>query len=64
MEAVKNTYRDAAHYYICKPVDFSHLKKVIYEALTLITKDSRSIPLQENFIITGESIKIPDSNEG
>lgn len=63
MEAVKNTYRDAAHYYISKPVDFSHLKKVIYEALTLITKDSRSIPLQEDFIITGDSIKIPDSNE-
>lgn len=63
LEAVKRVYSDAAHYYICKPANFSQLKKVIYEALTLITQKNKSIPLKENFMITGDSILIPDSNE-
>lgn len=58
--AVKRVYRDAAHYYICKPADFSQLKKVIYEALTLIMKESDPVlPLKDNFMITGNSIVIP-----
>ena len=61
--AIKNVYRDAAHYYICKPVDFLQLKKVIYEALTLITQENNPLPLEENFMITGNSIIIPDNNE-
>jgi CheY-like chemotaxis protein len=63
METVKRVYRDAAHYYICKPVDFSQLKKVIYEALTLITRENNPLPLEDNFKITGDSIIIPDSTE-
>jgi CheY-like chemotaxis protein len=63
LETVKKVFRDAAHYYICKPVDFSQLKKVIYEALTLITQKNNSLPLKENFMITGASIIIPDSTE-
>ena len=63
MESVKRVFRDAAHYYICKPVDFSQLKKVIYEALTLITQKDNFLPMKENFIITGDSIIIPDSTE-
>lgn len=55
---VKNVFRDAAHYYICKPGDFTLLKKVIYEALMLITQDN-TLPLEEKFIITGDSIIIP-----
>jgi CheY-like chemotaxis protein len=58
-ETVKNVFRDAAHYYICKPADFFQLKKVIYEALTLIT-EKNSMPPEEKFIITGDSINIPD----
>ncbi|MBK9643401.1 MAG: response regulator [Saprospiraceae bacterium] len=61
LESVKRVFRDAAHYYICKPVDFLQLKKVIYEALTLITQKSNPLPLKENFMITGDSIIIPDS---
>lgn len=57
---VKNVFRDAAHYYICKPADFSQLKKVIYEALTLITQKDNSLPLEEKFVITGDSVIIPD----
>jgi CheY-like chemotaxis protein len=59
-ETVKNIFRDSAHYYICKPADFTKLKKVIYEALTLITQKNSRLPGQENFMITGESIIIPD----
>ena len=62
-EMVKIVFRNAAHYYICKPVDFSRLKKVIYEALTLITQKNNPLPLQDKFMITGDSIIIPDSNE-
>ncbi|MBK6574312.1 MAG: response regulator [Saprospiraceae bacterium] len=61
LESVKRVFRDAAHYYICKPVDFLQLKKVIYEALTLITQKSNPLPLKENFMITGDTIIIPDS---
>src|SRR5690606_28293145 len=63
LETVKRVFRDAAHYYICKPVDFSQLKKIIYEALTLITQKNNSLPLKENFMVTGDSIIIPDSTE-
>ncbi|QDH81159.1 response regulator [Echinicola soli] len=63
LEAVKRVFRDAAHYYICKPGDFSQLKKVIYEALTLISQKNNPLPLKENFMITGASITIPDHTE-
>jgi DNA-binding response OmpR family regulator len=58
---VNNVFKDAAHYYICKPPDFSQLKKVIYEALMLITQKNIRFPLKENFLISGDSIIIPDS---
>lgn len=60
MEGIKTVFRDAAHYYICKPVDFTQLKKVIYEALTFITQKNNTLPKEENFLITGESITIPN----
>ncbi len=59
-ETVKNVFRNAAHYFICKPPDFLQLKKVIYEALTLITQKNNPLPLQEKFMITGDAIIIPD----
>ncbi len=61
METIKRVYRDAANFYICKPVEFLQLKKVIYEALTLITQEHNPLPLQENFMITGDTIIIPDT---
>jgi CheY-like chemotaxis protein len=63
LETVKMVFRDAAHYYICKPIVFSQLKKVIYEALILITQKDNPLPGKENFMITGDSIIIPDKNE-
>jgi CheY-like chemotaxis protein len=60
LESVKRVFRDAAHYYITKPVEFSQLKKVIYEALTLITQENNPLPLEDNFLITGDSVVIPE----
>ncbi len=56
---VKQVYRDAAHYYIRKPAEFSQLKKLIYEALVLITQENTSLPEKENFILTGDLKLIP-----
>ena len=62
-DMIKLVFKDAAHNYIIKPVDFSQLKKVIYEALTLVTQENIPLPLKEKFMITGDSVIIPDSNE-
>ena len=47
-------YKNGAHYYIEKPTDFSLLKKVIHQALTLIFHDEVSRitqPPREEFVI-------------
>jgi len=62
-ESVNNVFKNAAHYYICKPGDFLQLKKLIYEALTLISQKLNPLPGMDNFIITGNSIIIPGSTE-
>lgn len=61
-EVVRNVFRDAAHYYICKPADFSKLKRVIYEALALIAEHGHSLPGMEHFMITGDSVIIPEKS--
>ena len=53
-DKVKQVFRDAAHYYIRKPNEFAKLKKVIYEALTLITQRDIPLPIKENFILSGD----------
>ena len=60
IETVKKVFRDAAHYYISKPADFMQLKKVIYEALLLVTRKNPPLPGEEKFMITGNSIIIPE----
>jgi len=60
LEIVRMVFKDAAHYYICKPPDFSKLKKVIYEGLTLISRKPNPLPNEENFRITGDLITIPE----
>jgi CheY-like chemotaxis protein len=59
-DTVKRVFRDAAHYYICKPVDFLQLKKVIYEALTRVFQKDNPLPLMDNFVITGLTTIIPE----
>ena len=56
---VKQVYRDAAHYYIRKPAEFSQLKNVIYEALNLITQVDNQLPGEDKFILTGDLKSIP-----
>lgn len=53
-DGVNQVFRDAAHYYIRKPTQFSELKKVIYEALALIAQEDKSFPEKEDFILTGD----------
>ncbi len=60
MDTAKKVFRDAAHYYITKPSDFLQLKKVIYQAITLVTQKNARLPNEENFMITGDSVIIPD----
>jgi CheY-like chemotaxis protein len=45
-------YQNGAQYYICKPTDFSNLKKVIYMAVTLSTEKNHSQPPRENFSLS------------
>jgi CheY-like chemotaxis protein len=59
IDTIKKVFRNAAHYYITKPADFLQLKKVIYEALTLIKENNKSMPLVGDFMITGNSVIIP-----
>lgn len=53
-DMVNLVYKDAAHYYIQKPVEFSQLKKVILQALTLVTRKNVTLPGRERFVLTGE----------
>lgn len=59
-DKVNQVFRDAAHYYIRKPTEFSELKKIIYEALTLITQGNNPLPGKEKFILTGDLKSIPN----
>ncbi|MBC7867077.1 MAG: response regulator [Gloeobacteraceae cyanobacterium ES-bin-316] len=58
-DKVKQVFRDAAHYYIRKPTEFSELKKIIYEALTLIIPGNNPLPEKGKFILTGDLKSIP-----
>jgi CheY-like chemotaxis protein len=54
VDLVNSLFKNGAHYYIRKPVEFAQLKKVIRQALVLITKEKRPQSIKENFVITGE----------
>ena len=45
-------YKNGAHYYICKPADFSELKKVIAHSLQLISKEKTVQPPKEKFLLS------------
>ncbi len=45
-------YKNGAQYYIRKPAEFSQLKNVIQQALTLIATENISKPTRENFVLT------------
>ena len=58
-------YKNGAQYYIRKPAEFSQLKKVIHQALTMITESLSDLPAaqagnfkqpsKEHFVLTGNS---------
>jgi len=50
LDMVDVLYEKGAHYYIRKPAEFSHLKKVILKAITAISENQER-PSKENFII-------------
>ena len=45
-------YINGAHHYICKPSDFSQLKKVIHQAITLVVKENNIQPPKESFFLS------------
>ena len=51
-EKANQLYKAGAHYYICKPSDFEELKKVIYQAITLIKKEKNVQPPKEIFLLS------------
>ena len=54
-EVVNRLYNMGAHYYVPKPAQFSLLKKVIQQTLTLIAQNNISQPSRENFVITAQT---------
>ena len=51
-EVVNLLYKNGAQYFIRKPSEFSQLKKVIQQTLTLIEQENISQPTRENFVLT------------
>ena len=51
MEVVDLLYKKGAHYYICKPGEYDKLKKVILEAVTLISQNKLTQPARDKFIL-------------
>ncbi|MFP5042192.1 response regulator [Parasediminibacterium sp. JCM 36343] len=46
-------FKSGAQYYIRKPIDFTQLKKVLQQALTLIAEEHIPPPSKDNFLLTG-----------
>ena len=53
-DMINLVYKDAAHFYIQKPADFSQLKKVIFQAITLVTQKNIALPTKKDFVLTGD----------
>jgi CheY-like chemotaxis protein len=51
MEVVNLLYQKGAHYYICKPGEYDKLKKVILEAVILISQKKLTQPPRDKFIL-------------
>jgi CheY-like chemotaxis protein len=51
MEVVDSLYKKGAHYYICKPGEYDKLKKVLSEAITLLSQNKLTRPPRDKFIL-------------
>jgi len=49
-------HKNGAQHYIRKPAEFDTLKKVIYQALILVTQDNVSQPPIEYFVLKGQTV--------
>jgi DNA-binding response OmpR family regulator len=47
-------YKNGANYYVRKPAEFSELKSVIQEVISLTIKGNISQPAKENFVLRGQ----------
>ena len=61
-EVVNLLYQNGAHYFMRKPAEFSQLKKIIRQTVTLISQDilagqagNISQPIRENFVLTEQN---------
>jgi len=45
-------YENGAHYYICKPADFSKLRNIIRETIKLVSEYNVAQPPKENFVLS------------
>ena len=50
-EVVNLLYLNGAHYFMRKPAEFSQLKKIIQQTVTLITQENKVQPTRENFVL-------------
>jgi CheY-like chemotaxis protein len=51
-EVANLLYKNGAQYFIRKPSEFAQFKKIIHQALTLITQENISKPTKDNFVLT------------
>jgi CheY-like chemotaxis protein len=51
-EVVNLLYINGAQYFMRKPAEFSQLKKIIQQTVTLISKGNGAQPSRENFVLT------------
>lgn len=54
-EVVNQLYLNGAHYYMRKPAEFSHLKKIIKLTVSLITEERGLQPIRDKFVLTVEN---------
>jgi CheY-like chemotaxis protein len=50
-EVIDLLYEKGVQYYICKPGDYDKLKKVIFEAVTLVAQNKSSQPARDRFVL-------------
>ncbi|MFU8861738.1 MAG: response regulator [Cyclonatronaceae bacterium] len=51
-ELIKQVFKDAAHYYIRKPIHFWQLKELIYKSLKMIAENDTTLPNRDSFLLT------------
>jgi CheY-like chemotaxis protein len=51
-DVVNQLYNNGAHYFIRKPADFFHFKKIIQHTILLLSQEIITLPEREDFVIT------------